>query len=67
MAKLLKLNAENYFSEQANRDYYSVSQIKSFLDCPVKTMAELNGEYVREQNTGMLVGSYVDSWFSGEF
>ena len=58
------LTAENYFSAEASREYFSVSQFKSFLDCEACAMAELRGEYQREETTALLVGSYVDAHFS---
>lgn len=63
--KLLKLNDENYYSLTADRDYFSVSQFKSFLRCEAATMAYLRGEYERETTTALLVGSYVDEFFEG--
>ena len=62
----MNLTADNYFSAEANQQYMSVSQFKSFLKCPAAALAELRGEYQREQTTALLVGSYVDAWFSGE-
>lgn len=62
----MNLTAENYFSPEAQREYMSVSQFKSFMKCPAAALAELNGEYQREQTTALLVGSYVDAWFSDE-
>ena len=62
----MNLTADNYFSAEANQQYMSVSQFKSFLKCPAAALAELNGEYQREQTTALLVGSYVDAYFSGE-
>ena len=61
----MNLNEGNYFSTDANRAYMSASQLKSFLDCPAQTIAELNGLYQRETTTALLVGSYVDAHFSG--
>lgn len=63
--KLLKLTDSNYYSLQADRDYFSVSQFKSFLRCEAATMAYLRGEYQRETTTALLVGSYVDANFEG--
>lgn len=63
--KLLKLTESNYYSLQADRDYFSVSQFKSFLRCEAATMAYLRGEYQRETTTSLLVGSYVDANFEG--
>jgi hypothetical protein len=59
------VNRFNYFSQNNNRKYCGSSQLKSFLKCPAMAMAELNGEWQREDTTSLLVGSYVDSWFEG--
>jgi hypothetical protein len=62
----MQLTQNNYFSREANNHYYSASQIKSFLDCPARTMAELSGEYTRPYSQALLVGSYVDAYFDGK-
>lgn len=59
------VNRLNYFSRNNNLKYCGSSQFKAFLKCPAKAMAELNGEWEREDTTALLVGSYVDSWFEG--
>lgn len=59
----MKLTNQNYYSQEANKTYMSVSQLKSFMKCEAAAMAELRGEYVRPQTTALLVGSYVDAWF----
>ena len=61
----MKLTAENYFSKEANFAFMSVSQFKSFSKCPAAAMAELTGEFEREETTALLVGSYVDAHFEG--
>lgn len=67
----MKLTSSNYFSEEANREYLSVSQYKSFTGtfanqrCEAKAMAELQGKWTREKTTALLVGSYVDAYFEG--
>lgn len=61
----MRLNALNYYSPEANLHYFSTSQIKGFMECPARTMAELRGEYRREESTALLVGSYVDAYFEG--
>lgn len=58
------LTEENYFSPEANAEYFSASQLKSFMDCEAKAMADLRGEFQREESTALLVGSYVDAHFS---
>ena len=61
----MAVNKKNYFSQNNNRKYCGSSQFKSFLKCPAQAMAELNGEWHREESTSLLVGSYVDAWFEG--
>lgn len=61
----MNLNEGNYFSTEANRSYMSASQLKSFLDCPARTLAEISGQYQREETSALMVGSYVDAHFSG--
>lgn len=62
----MELNKDNYFSTDANTNYWSVSQFKTFKDCEARAIAELNGEYVRPETKDLLIGSYVDAYFSGE-
>ena len=62
----MKLTEENYFSREADREYMSNSQFKSFMRCQAAAMAELNGEYQRERSTALLVGSYVDEALTGD-
>ena len=61
-----RLTAGNYHSTEMNKRYWSASQLKSFLDCPARTMAELNGEWERPKSDAMLVGSYVDAAFESK-
>lgn len=61
----MKLTESNYHSPEANQKYMSTSQFKSFMECEARTMAELRGEYIRSPTPSMLVGSYVDAYFSG--
>jgi hypothetical protein len=61
----MAVNKTNYFSANNNRKYCGSSQFKEFHNCQAKAMAILNGEYVREDSTALLIGSYVDSWFEG--
>lgn len=62
----MKLNDTNYYSIEANKEFFSVSQFKSFKDCEAKAMAEINGIYERPMSKDMLMGSYVDAYFSNE-
>ena len=65
------LTAENYYSREAEREYLSVSQYKSFIGsagiegCEAKALAKLNGVWTDEKSIALLIGSYVDSHFEG--
>jgi len=61
----MTLNESNYFSKEAASIYTGVSEFKSFQKCESKTLAELRGEFFRESSVALLVGSYVDAYFSG--
>ena len=61
-----KLTNENYFSPEMNMEYISVSQFKDFEECEKHALAKLKGEYVEEKSKALLVGSYVDAYFSNE-
>lgn len=64
--KRLKLTDANYYSSEANWQYMSASQYKAFRKCEAAAMAELHGVWNRAGSTALLVGSYVDAYFSGE-
>lgn len=66
MMPRLKLTAENYYSDEANMQYMSASQYKAFRSCEAAALAELRGEWGRKDTTALMVGSYVDAYFSGE-
>lgn len=65
------LTAENYYSQDANREYLSVSQYKDFCGtigrpaCEEQALAKLDGTWEIEKTTALMVGSYVDSHFEG--
>lgn len=62
----MTLTNDNYFSTEANKAYMSASQFKDFLKCEAAALARVNGEYSEQATTPLLVGSYVDAYFSGE-
>lgn len=67
----MQLTSENYYSQEANKEYMSVSEYKDFagtygkLPCEFHAMEKLNGNWEDEKTTALLVGSYVDSYFEG--
>ena len=62
----MQLNEMNYFSHEADMEYFSASQIKSFKKCEAQTMAQLNGLYLREMSQALMVGQYVDAALTGD-
>ena len=65
------LTAENYYGQEANEEYMSVSQYKDFagtygkLPCEFTALEKLHGRWEDEKSTAMMLGSYVDSYFEG--
>ncbi|APB77427.1 hypothetical protein PPYC2_21835 [Paenibacillus polymyxa] len=66
----MKLTKSNYFSQEANRHYMSVSQFKSFLPsyggCEAQAIAKINGEYEQPAITAFMEGHYVHAWNEGK-
>ena len=62
----MKLNNENYFSQEARKIYTGSSEIKAFLKCEACALAELNGEWEEEPSVALKQSSYVDAWMSDE-
>lgn len=62
----MKLDNENYFSQEARKIYTGSSEIKSFLKCEACALAELNGEWEEEKSKSLLVSSYIDAAMSDE-
>ena len=62
---MLTLTSDNYYSQEANEAYFSVSQYKDFLKCPAMAIAKLRGEYEPDFGRALLLGSYVDEMLTG--
>ena len=62
----MKLTNSNYFSPEAQREYWSVSQFKAFNECEAQGLAQVEGDFEREMTDALLIGSYVDAYFAGE-
>ena len=69
----MKLNKNNYFSKEANLEYMSSTQLKSLVGsmgrpaCEEYALKKLYGEWLDEPTKEMLIGSYIDAYFSDEF
>lgn len=65
----MELNKSNYFSQEANRHYMSVSQFKGFLPsyggCEAQAMAKIKGEYVQPPSVAFMEGHFVHAWNEG--
>lgn len=70
MNNLLHLTHENYFAIDADKQYMSVSQYKSFRTeyggCEAAAVAKLKGEWQELKKDAFLEGSYVHAWQEGK-
>ena len=62
----MTLTSSNYYSPEANREYWSVSLFKAFDRCEASGLAQVRGQYVRPETDALLIGSYVDAYFTGD-
>ena len=51
----------DYYSPEANRRFCSNSQLKSFLSCEARAVAEMNGEWQMERTKALDMGSFFDA------
>lgn len=64
LKKTIILSDENYYSQEADLAYMSVSQYKKFLECEAAALAKLKGEWTPDSDPkALLVGNYVHSYF----
>ena len=66
LSKLPAVTPENYYAPEIQMAYMGSTQYKAFQKCEAAAMAELRGEYVPETTTALLVGGYIDAYFSDE-
>ncbi len=60
------VTAANYFDPDIEMAYMGSTQVKSFMACEEAAMARVQGRYRTPASQSMLVGSYVDAYYSGE-
>lgn len=58
-----EVTAENYYSREMSRAYFSVSQYKDFTRCEAMALAKIRCDYQQPVTRALLVGSFVDSYF----
>ncbi|WP_376715863.1 PD-(D/E)XK nuclease-like domain-containing protein [Enterococcus dongliensis] len=63
----MDLNRKNYYSNEADWQYMSVSQFKDFMKCEAATLAKLKEEWKpNSDDTALIVGNYVHTYFESE-
>lgn len=66
MSKLPAVTPENYYDPEIQMAYMGATQYKAFQKCEAAALAELRGEYTPPDSTALLVGGYIDAYYSGE-
>jgi hypothetical protein len=62
----MELTKENYYTKEADMAYMSVSQLKNFMFCEAKALAELRNETEKEDRSAFLEGHYLHAWNEGK-
>lgn len=62
---MMNLTSSNYHTPEASKEFWSVSLFKAFDKCEASGLAQCRGQYRREETDALLIGSYVDAYFSG--
>ena len=63
----MKLRSDNYYTNDANWAFQSVSWFKKFMSCEAEALAELKGDWEPERDiTPLLVGNYLHSYFESK-
>lgn len=57
--------ADNYYAPTTAQSHMSSSQLKRFIECEARAIAEIRGEYAQQKTPALLVGGFVDAHFSG--
>ena len=63
--KLKKPTKNNYFSPEMEQTYFSASQVKQFMSCEARALAQIRGEWNPAPGQALMVGSFVDAAFDG--
>lgn len=60
------ITEQNYYSQEANAEYMSVSQYKDFMECEAAALATVRGEYTPIDKKALIAGNYLHSWNEGK-
>ncbi len=66
MSNLPEVTPENYYSNEMSMAYMGSTQFKAFEKCEAAALAQIRGEYTPASSTALLVGGYIDAYFSDE-
>ena len=55
------LTVENYYSQEMNKKYMSVSQVKGFMTCEAREKAKISGEYIPADTSALLQGRVLET------
>lgn len=66
VAGLPVVTQKNYYDPDVQMAYMGSTQYKQFQACEAAALAQLTGAYTPQTTTAMLVGGYVDAYFSDE-
>lgn len=59
------LTRDNYYTPEADQEYFSCSQYQAFCECEAKAMAKIEGRWQDEPTEALLVGNYFHTYFEG--
>ena len=63
---MTEVTQENYYDPALQMEYMGSTQYKAFQKCEAAALAQLKGEYVHPVTTALLVGGFVDAYYSNE-
>lgn len=55
------LTVENYYSQEMNQKYMSVSQVKGLMTCEAREMKKISGEYIPADTSALLQGKLLET------
>ena len=59
------LTNENYYTPEANQNYFSCSQFEEFCSCEAAALAHVKGQWSPPETEAFFWGKYFHSYFEG--
>lgn len=60
------LTDDNYYSPEANQNYFSCSQFEEFCSCEAAALAHVRGQWSPPETDAFFLGKYFHAYFEGE-